>query len=119
MVGSASPPLRDALVSLADADLSLMLTGVHDLEVDLEDLARLGFRALELSPRLVKGVAADPALRDAVVDLTERAHRADLLIGANGISNERQHEAILQLRCDTATGDLYAPAQLTEVMGDE
>jgi EAL domain-containing protein (putative c-di-GMP-specific phosphodiesterase class I) len=105
--------------TLADADLSLVLADVHDPDVDLDDLLRLGFRALEFSPQLVKDVAINPALLDAVVDFAERAHRADLLVGAHGISNEQQHETILQLRCDTATGDLYAAARLAEAIGDE
>ncbi len=118
-VGAASRPLRDALRSLADADLSLVLGDVHDPEVDLEDLLRLGFRALELSPHLVTDVAINPALHDAVVDLAVRAHRAGLLVAAIGITSEEQHETIVRLRCDIAAGDLYAPAQLTEAIGDE
>jgi EAL domain-containing protein (putative c-di-GMP-specific phosphodiesterase class I) len=114
----ASPDLRAAMRSLADADLSLVLADVHDPEVDVDDLLRLGFRALELSPQLLNDIAASPALHYAVADLVERAHDADLLISATGISKEQQHDTLMQLQCDLSSGDLYAPAQLTEVIAD-
>jgi EAL domain-containing protein (putative c-di-GMP-specific phosphodiesterase class I) len=115
----AAPPFRATLRSLADADLSLVLSDVQDPEVvDVDDLQRLGFRAIELSPQLLNDIAVRPALHYAVADLAERAHDADLLMSATGISNEQQHDTILRLRCDLATGDLYAPAKLTEVIAD-
>jgi EAL domain-containing protein (putative c-di-GMP-specific phosphodiesterase class I)/GGDEF domain-containing protein len=117
-VSDASSSLRDALRSLADADLSLVLADVHDPMVDIDGLLRLGFRGLELSPQLVDDIAGRPALHYAVADLVERAHDTDLLIGATGISNEQQHDTILRLRCDLASGDLYGPAQLTETIAD-
>jgi len=114
----ASPALRAAMRSLADAEVSLVLADVHDPEVDVDDLGRLGFRALELSPQLLNDIAVRPALHYAVADLIERAHDADLLISATGVSNEQQHHTILQLHCDLASGDLYAPAQLTQIIAD-
>jgi EAL domain-containing protein (putative c-di-GMP-specific phosphodiesterase class I) len=114
----ASPDLRAAMRSLADAELSLVLADVHDPEVDVDDLLGLGFCALELSPRLLNDIAVRPALHYAVADLIERVHDADLLISATGISNEQQHHTILQLHCDLASGDLYAPAQLTQIIAD-
>jgi EAL domain-containing protein (putative c-di-GMP-specific phosphodiesterase class I) len=117
-LSDASPTLRAAMRSLADAELSLVLADVHDPEVDVDDLLRLGFRAVELSPQLLNDIAASPALHYAVADLVERAHDADLLISATGISNEQQHDTIVQLHCDLATGDLYGPTQLTEIIAD-
>jgi EAL domain-containing protein (putative c-di-GMP-specific phosphodiesterase class I) len=114
----ASPALRAAMRSLADAELSLVLADVEDPEVDVDDLLRLGFCALEVAPQLVNDIAVSPALHYAVADLVERAHDADLLISATGISNEQQHDMILKLHCDLASGDLYAPAQLTESIAD-
>jgi EAL domain-containing protein (putative c-di-GMP-specific phosphodiesterase class I) len=117
-LNEASPTLRSAMRSLADAELSLVLADVRDPEVDVDDLLRLGFRALELSPQLVSDISRSPALHYAVAELVERAHDADLLISATGISNEQQHDTILKLRCDLASGDLYVPAQLTEIIAD-
>jgi EAL domain-containing protein (putative c-di-GMP-specific phosphodiesterase class I) len=117
-LNDASPALCAAMRSLADAELSLVLADVHDPDVDVDDLLRLGFRGLELSPQLLNDIAVSPALHYAVADLVERAHDADLLISATGISNEQQHDTILQLRCDLASGDLYAPAQPTAVIAD-
>jgi EAL domain-containing protein (putative c-di-GMP-specific phosphodiesterase class I)/GGDEF domain-containing protein len=117
-VTESAQSLRAALRSLADADLSLVLSDVHDPGVDVDDLRRLGFRALELSPQLLNDIGVRPALHYAVADLAERAHAADLLVSATGISNEQQHDTILRLRCDLASGDLYAPARLTEVIAD-
>jgi EAL domain-containing protein (putative c-di-GMP-specific phosphodiesterase class I)/GGDEF domain-containing protein len=118
-VSAASQSLRDALRSLADADLSLVLADLVDPRVDLDDVLRLGFRSLELSRQLVKDVATDQARRDVLSDLVERAHRADLLVAAYGVSDEQEHDTVLQLRCDLATGDFYAPAQLIETIADE
>lgn len=118
ILNGASPTLRAAMRSLADADLSLVLADVHDPDVDVDDLVRLGFRALELSPQLLRDIAIRPALHYAVADLVERAHDASLTISATGISNEQQHDTILRLHCDLASGDLYAPAQLTEIITD-
>jgi EAL domain-containing protein (putative c-di-GMP-specific phosphodiesterase class I) len=117
-LNDATPTLRAAMRSLADADLSLVLADVHDPDVDVEDLLQLGFCALELSPQLLNDIAVSPALHYAVADLVERAHDADLLISAAGISSEQQHDTILQLHCDLASGDLYAPAQPTETIAD-
>src|SRR5262249_38644807 len=115
----ASPSFRAALQSLADADLSLVLSYVQDPEVvDVDDLRRLGFRAMEFSPHLLNDIALRPALHYAVADLAEQAHDAGLLVSATEISNEQQHDTILRLRCDLATGDLYAPAKLTEIIAD-
>ena len=119
MLRSATTRLRDALRALADADLSLVLANVSDPHVALEELLQLGFRGLELSPQLINETASNSALRDVVTDLTDRAHRADLLVGANDIGTQQQHDTLEQIRCDLATGDLYAPKQLTETLIDE
>ncbi len=119
VVGDATMRLRDALRELADADFALMLANVSDPDVDLEDLLQLGFRALELSIELVDASAINPSVRNVVVGLSGRAHRAGLLVSANGISTDQQHDTIRQIRCDLATGDLYGPKQLTENLIDE
>jgi PAS domain S-box-containing protein len=116
---NATAQMHDALRALADADLALVLANVSDPDVDLDELLRLGFRGLELSTDLVNESATNPARRSVVVDLSDRAHRADLLVGANGISTDEQHDTIVQFRCDLATGDLYGPKQLTENLIDE
>jgi EAL domain-containing protein (putative c-di-GMP-specific phosphodiesterase class I) len=118
ILSDASSALRAGMRSLADAELSLVLADVHDPEVDVDDLVRLGFRALELSPRLLNDIAVRPALHYAVADLIERAHAADVRISATGISNEQQHHTILQLHCDLASGDLYASPQMTQIIAD-
>ncbi len=114
VVRNATTRLRDALRALADTDLALMLANVSDPKVDLEDLLQLGFRALELSTELVNEAVINPTVRNVVVDLSDRAHRAGLLVSANGISTDQQHDTILQVGCDQATGDFYGPKQLTE-----
>jgi EAL domain-containing protein (putative c-di-GMP-specific phosphodiesterase class I)/GGDEF domain-containing protein len=116
---NATTGLRDALRALADADLALVLANVSGPDIDLENLLQLGFRTLELSSQLINATVSDPDLRNVVVSLTDRAHRADLRVGANDISTEQQHETIQHIRCDLATGDLYAPKQLTENLIDE
>jgi EAL domain-containing protein (putative c-di-GMP-specific phosphodiesterase class I) len=119
MLRSATTRLRDALRALADADLSLVLASLSDPHVAVEELLQLGFRGLEFSAQLIHEAASDPALRDVVTDLTDRAHRADLLVGANDISTPEQHDTLQQVRCDLASGDLYASKQLTETLIDE
>jgi EAL domain-containing protein (putative c-di-GMP-specific phosphodiesterase class I)/GGDEF domain-containing protein len=116
---NATTRLRDAIRALADTDLTLVLANVSDPALDLEDLAELGFRTLELSSQLVNQAAINPTLRNVVVDLTDRAHRAEILVAANDINTEQQHDTIQQIRCDLATGDLYAPKQPTENLIDE
>jgi len=114
VVRNATTPQRDALRELADADLALTLANVSDPDVDLENLLRLGFRALELSTELVNESVINAGVRNVVVDLSDRAHRAGLRVSANGITTDQQHDTIVQVGCDLATGDLYGPKQLTE-----
>ena len=119
LVAGASRQLRDALRSLADADISLVLAGLQDADVDTDELHLMGFRALELSPRLTHDLAIDQSTRRAVSELADHAHRAQLLVYAGGVGTKDEHDAIVELGVDLATGDLYAPARPTEQLADD
>jgi diguanylate cyclase (GGDEF)-like protein len=101
-----SPALHDALQSLSDADVALVLTGVEDAS-DAQDLAEYGFHELHLSRRLTHAAATDPDARRAVSELVRLAHDRGCLVGAAGVDHQQEQHVLLDCGCDLATGDLY------------
>jgi diguanylate cyclase (GGDEF)-like protein len=105
-----TPALHDALQSVREAGVELVLTGVEHAS-DLHDLFEHGFREVHLSSLLVHRSTLDADTRRAVAEIARSAHDHGLEAGAAGIRDLREHEIVVEAGCDVATGDLYGRAQ--------
>jgi EAL domain-containing protein (putative c-di-GMP-specific phosphodiesterase class I) len=101
-----SPALQDALESLRDADVSLVLTGVERAS-DAQELAGQPFDELHISRRLTNAAVTDPDARRAVSEIVQLARDRAVLVAATGVDTEQQHELLIEAGCDFASGDLY------------
>ena len=101
-----SPALHDALHSLRDTAVRLVLTGV-ERAADAQDLDEYGFGELHLSQRLTSDAALDADARWAVSEIVRIAHARGLLVAACGVRDEQHRAVLTEAGCDLASGDLY------------
>jgi diguanylate cyclase (GGDEF)-like protein len=101
-----SPALQDALESIRDADVGLVLTGVEQPS-DVEALTRHPFDELHISRRLMNAAATDPDARSTVSEIVQLAHDRAVLVAATGVDTEQQRDLLLEAGCDLAAGDLF------------
>jgi len=101
-----TPALGDALHSLRDADVRLVLTGVENAS-DARDLDGHGFDELHLTRRLTRDVATNADARWTVSEIVRIAHEQDLLVAASGVNDQEHRDLLAEAGCDLATGDLY------------
>jgi EAL domain-containing protein (putative c-di-GMP-specific phosphodiesterase class I) len=101
-----SPALQDALESIRDTDVGLVLTGVEHAS-DVQSLARHPFDELHISRRLTNAAATDPDARSSVSEIVQLAHDRAVLVAATGVDTEQQRDPLLEAGCDFASGDLY------------
>ena len=105
-----TPALHDALQSLREAGMELVVTGVEHAS-DVRGLSEHGFREIHVSSRLVHGASTDADARRAVAEIVGSAHDNGLEAGAAGVRDRREHEIVVEAGCDIAIGDLYGKAQ--------
>jgi EAL domain-containing protein (putative c-di-GMP-specific phosphodiesterase class I) len=105
-----SPALHDALASLRDAPVALVLTGVEHL-ADARELAAYPFHELHIARRLTTSLIADPEARHAVSEIVRFAHDNGLVVGAAGVDNEHDRDLLIDAGCDVASGDLFGAAR--------
>jgi EAL domain-containing protein (putative c-di-GMP-specific phosphodiesterase class I)/GGDEF domain-containing protein len=105
-----SPALHDALESLHDAGVVLVLTAVEHGS-DAGALATQPFDELHISPRLTKAAVTDPDARRAVSVIVRLARESDVLVAAAGVDTEPQADLLVEAGCDFASGDLYGRAE--------
>jgi EAL domain-containing protein (putative c-di-GMP-specific phosphodiesterase class I) len=110
-----TPALQDALVSLGDAGVTLVVSDVDDA-TDVPAVAALGFGEIHVAERLARQVASDRAAQRMVTDIVGRAHDASLLVTATGVDDSRYRDALLPTAIDLATGDLYGAARQTDTI---
>jgi EAL domain-containing protein (putative c-di-GMP-specific phosphodiesterase class I)/GGDEF domain-containing protein len=105
-----SPALDDALESLRDAGVTLVLTGVEHGS-DAGALAAHPFDELHISPRLARAAVTDPDAQRAVLVIVRLARERDVLVGAAGVDTEAQADLLIEAGYDFASGDLYGRAE--------
>ena len=110
IVANCSPALRDALQSLREVALTLVVTNV-DAASDVASFVDLGFGEVHLSNRLANAAASDAGARSVVADIVGIAHGRGVLVGATGVDDQRQHDALGELGCDLAAGGFYGGAR--------
>ena len=101
-----SPALHDALQSLRDTDVRLVLTGVEHAS-DARLLDEHGFGELHLSHRLTGDAVKGADARLTVSEIVRSAHERGLLVAAGGVDDEQHRDLLLEAGCDLASGDLY------------
>ena len=110
-----SPALDDALHSLRDTDVRLVLTGVEHVS-ETQDLDEYGFGELHLSERLTTDAAHTADAEWNVSEIVRHAHDRGLLVAASGVVDERHRNLLTQAGCDLATGDLYGRPEPAETI---
>ena len=106
LLGRWSPALQDALESLRDAGIALVLTGVEHLS-DAQELAAHPFDELHIARRLTTAALTDPDARLTVCDIVNVAHERSVLVAAGGVDTTEQRDLLIAAGCDLASGDLY------------
>ncbi len=110
-----TPALQDALVSLGDAGVTLVVTGIDDA-ADVSAVAALGFAEIHVSEALARAAASDRTAQRMVADIVGLAHDASLLVVATGVDDSRQRDALIPTEIDLATGDLYGAPRQTDTI---
>jgi diguanylate cyclase (GGDEF)-like protein len=110
-----SPALQDALQSLGDADVGLVLTEVEHIS-DADFLGECLFHELHISRRLTNAAATDPDARRTVSEIVRLAHAHELLVGATGVDDRQHQDVLVEAGCDLATGDLYGGPEPTNAI---
>jgi EAL domain-containing protein (putative c-di-GMP-specific phosphodiesterase class I) len=110
-----TPALQDALRSLSDAGVTLVITDMEDVsEVPL--VAALGFDELHLGPRLAHEAVTNDLARRVVGEMVLLAHDDRLLIAAVGVDEPRQRDLLIEAGCDLAMGNLYGEPRPTDTI---
>ncbi len=110
-----TPALQDALLSLGDAGVTLVVTGIEDA-ADVPVVAALGFGELHVGAALAQAAASDRGAQRMVADIVRLAHDASLLVAAAGVDESRHRDALIPTGIDLATGDLYGEARPTDTI---
>jgi diguanylate cyclase (GGDEF)-like protein len=105
-----SPALQDALESLREAGVALVLTGVEHGS-DARALTEHPFDELHISPRLTTAAVTDPDARRAVSVIARLARESDVRVAAAGVDTEQHADLLIEAGCDFASGDLYGRAE--------
>jgi diguanylate cyclase (GGDEF)-like protein len=106
LVTNLSPALQDALQSLGDADVGLVLTDVEQAS-DVQSFATYGLCELHISRRLTAAALTDRNARTAIAEIARVAHARRLLVAATGVEHEQHQDLLIQAGCDLAIGSLY------------
>jgi EAL domain-containing protein (putative c-di-GMP-specific phosphodiesterase class I) len=110
-----TPALQDALQSLGDAGVTLVVTGIEDA-ADVPAIAALGFGELHVGGALARAASSDRGAQRMVADIARAAHDRSLLVGATGVNASRYRDALIPTGIDLATGDLYGEARPTDAI---
>jgi diguanylate cyclase (GGDEF)-like protein len=120
LLDHAAPAFIGALQSLRDAGIAFVLTGVTD-PAEIERPADQGFREVHLSRHLVNAAANDGGALDAnarheIAEIIRVAHDRGLIVAATGVNDRRLADALVELGCDLATGDIYGALEPTRAI---
>jgi EAL domain-containing protein (putative c-di-GMP-specific phosphodiesterase class I) len=116
LLDSWSPALQDALVSLRDAGVTLVVTGVEDDE-DARHFVERGFHELHLAPALGRAAARDAVAWSTIERIVAAAHADERRVAAIAVDDLAQRDAVARAGVDLALGLLYgepAPADTIE-----
>jgi EAL domain-containing protein (putative c-di-GMP-specific phosphodiesterase class I)/GGDEF domain-containing protein len=106
LLDSRSPVLRDALESLRDSGVALVVTGVEAV-AGARELAEQPFDELHISRRLTDAAATDRDAGRTISEIVRLAHDGALVAGAAGVDHQRHRDLLVEAGCDLATGALY------------
>jgi EAL domain-containing protein (putative c-di-GMP-specific phosphodiesterase class I)/GGDEF domain-containing protein len=111
-----SRSLDDALQTLREADLSIVLTDVDDVS-ELERFAHFGFSEVHVTPHLVRHAPTDARARDVLSEIAEFSHARGMLVTALGVDEPMHRDQVVDAGCDFASGDLYGPPEPAKTIG--
>ena len=112
-----TPALHDALQSLQDAQVVMVLSGVEDTS-DVRVADDHGFGELHVSRQLTQAAADDPDAMRVVTEIVRLAHDRGFVVAATGVDRSDQKDAMIAAGCDLASGDLYGGPVPSETIED-
>jgi diguanylate cyclase (GGDEF)-like protein len=115
LLESWSPALQDALVSLHDAGVTLVVTDVEQ-DDDARRFLDQGFDEVHLAPALGRAAARDAAAWSTVQRIVAAAHAGGQRVVATGIDDLAQRDAVVRAGVDLATGRLYGEPVPTDTI---
>jgi len=115
LLDSWSPALQDALVSLHDAGVTLVVTGVED-DDDTRRFVEQGFDELHLAPSLGRAAASDAVAWSTVRRIVEAAHADGRRVAATAVDDLAQRDGVAGAGVDLATGALYGGPAPTDTI---
>jgi EAL domain-containing protein (putative c-di-GMP-specific phosphodiesterase class I) len=112
-----SPALQDALESVRDAGVALVLTDIDRVSDATQQLAAHPFDELHIARSLTRIAVTDPEARRAVSEIVRLAHDGGVLVAAAGVGTQQHHDLLVEAGCDFAHGDLYGRAEPANTIG--
>jgi diguanylate cyclase (GGDEF)-like protein/PAS domain S-box-containing protein len=106
-----SPSLQDALESLRDAGVGLVLNGVDEVD-DMDSAVAARVHEVYLSRALTRAAATDDDARRAVSEIVRLAATRASVVGSTGVDTDDIRDALVELGCETGSGDLFGPPVL-------
>ena len=109
-LSSWSPAIAAALQFLRESGIG---AAVSELEAasDVDDIARYDFDELRLSRRASHRAVEDRSERDDLARIVVRAHELGITVTASGVDDEPLRDALRDVGCDLATGNVYDRAR--------
>ena len=112
-----TPALHDALQSLRDASVTLVLSDAEHAS-DVRAADDYGFGELHVSRQLTQAAANDLDAMRVVTEIVRLAHDRGLVVAATGVDRPDQKDAMIATGCDLASGDLYGGPLPTDTIED-
>ncbi|MGH8871426.1 MAG: EAL domain-containing protein, partial [Acidimicrobiia bacterium] len=104
---------RSVVESLATRGMRLAIDDVGSGEIDLWHIARLGASVVKIDYTLVHEIENNPRNRALIRGISAMAHDLGIMVVAEGIEREEEHEQLLELGIQFGQGWLYGkPAPL-------
>ncbi|WP_119157671.1 EAL domain-containing protein [Caldimonas tepidiphila] len=100
---------RGTLGGLAAAGIALSVDDFGTGASSLGSLRRLPLQRLKIDRSLVRELPGDPDARAIVHAALQLGHALDLVVVAEGVETQAQHDLLRSLGCDEMQGYLYAP----------
>jgi EAL domain-containing protein (putative c-di-GMP-specific phosphodiesterase class I) len=98
---------RGVVESLATRGMRLAIDDIGSGEIDLWHISRLGTSVVKVDMTLVRSIDSNPRNRALVRGVTAMANDLGIMVVAEGIEREEEHDQLLELGVQFGQGYLY------------
>lgn len=108
--------VRDELLTLRGLGLRLAVDDFGTGYASLEYLRRFAFDEIKIDQSFVQGMGEDRVDRALTASIIDLARSLDLVVVAEGVETQAQHDTLCELKCTVAQGFLgHRPASAEDV----